>query len=1171
MQGNHPSPAFHPRLSARIRRNWAGISAAGLMLFCGPGSPAQTTEPPPRIITDPAVLFSLTAREREQALPLNIEGRVSYFDPGFNMLWLEKDGLSTYVPLGTPPPPLRTGQRVHLEGRITPSKGLKGTDVTVRVIEEDAPFTPLETKDRINDLEALHARMVTTEGYVDIQHQIDAEHTRLVVIVENRPVLCWVRPDDPAHVPDWRGKFVRVSGLYSRKLDPAQTNSTIEIWVGPQAHLQVVGTLQKNSRFDKATTPINGLYLLPRHTEVLVRGRIESQQAGKSMIVRDATGLVEIHSIQEQRLPVGSEVEAVGWVEINSGRWVLDQALYRPFGGSPDGSPDGSPGSVLTTTEKIRELSAGEAGQGKPVDVRGIVIWSIPESEATVLYLQDITGGIRVEYEQAKIGPIRLGKYIRVKGTTRAGRFAPVVQMGEMSDLGSLSHPEARPITLEQALTGKEEAQWVELRGFIQKTVAEGDWRWIHVTTPAGNFTGHLLNPVKFVANPGSLIRVRGVCETKTDADGRITGVTLRVPFLTDITVEEDAPADFYNLPRQAIRDLGQLSSRPNMTRAKIAGTVLHAASGGALMIQDGDSAVLVLSQETVPLVPGDQIEAVGVLGREGVRPILREAIYRKTGTGPPPTPARLADPAHLSVANDFHLVSLRGTLIDRFDQPERTRLTLQAGRTLIEAGWVHTPGAALPEYAMGTGLELTGIYRLEYDDSRQIRGFDLQLRSPADIQVYQAARLWTLQCALIAVGLLAVCTLLGLGWISALRRRVSQQTRQIRSQLEEQARLEAELQHAARLESLGSLAGGIAHDYNNLLTIILGNLSLLKLEPRVVETGGQRLGEIERAVMRARDLTRQLLTFASGGEPQLAPVDLAAVARQATESVLMDTVVQAEFVIAPGLWPAGADRDQVFLAVQNLVRNAAQAMPGGGIVRLELANETITSGGLAHGRYVRLSITDTGEGIRAEVLPRIFDPYFTTRKGARGLGLATTYSIINRHHGRLNVVSSPGKGTTMTLWLPVAVVPEKAPPAAPPIPVAPLTGGKPRVLFMDDEESLRFLAGLVLERMGLEPTLVPNGESAVREFEDARRTGRPFALLIFDLTIVGGMGGKQAIAAIRQLDPQVPAIVSSGYSSDPVMANHASHGFQAAVTKPFDVATLGDAVRRFIPQAQPV
>ena len=937
-------------------------------------------------------------------------------------------------------------------------------------------------------------------------------------------------------------------------------------------------------------TAIDTLYRVSPGTVVMVRGRIEKPVGGKPMTVRDATGQVEINSLQQQRLPANTEVEAVGQIALTNGKWVIDAALYRPVQSAAAAIKEAppAPGDVLSTVAQINALGSKEAAQGRVVDVSGMITWLLPESNFA--FLQDLTGGIRVYYDQAKNGAIRRGEYLRVKGVTRAGPLAPAVELRDFTFLNAMMDPPAQSITLEQALTGKEDGEWVEMQGFVQDTVFKEDATWIHVTTAAGNFIGHLPNSTLFVANPGSLIRLHGVCETTLSTDGRITGILLRVPYIHDITVVEDAPADFFDLPRSALGDLAQLGSRQDMRRVKVSGTVEYAVPGQQVYLTDEGLGLLLLTRDQQSLRPGDRIEAVGILGREGARTILRETLLRKTGTAQVLDPIAISDAGQLALRADSRLVRLRGILIDSivFGHLGQTRLTLQQGSTLFEAMLEQSAGAPRLNPGIGSGLEVTGIYELKFDDARHARGFQLQLRAPDDVVVYLKPPLWTTRRLLAVVALLAGCVVLGLTWIRSLHRQVQRQTDQLRRQMEHRARLEAEVQRAARLESLGVLAGGIAHGYNNLLTVILGRLALMKSAPPGRSYDGAQVDEIELAALRARDLTRQLLTFAEGGEPLRAAVDLAALVREAIEHALSGSHVHCTYDVGKDLHPVHVDRDQMTQVIQNLVSNALEAMPGGGSLRLILANVEIPAGSHAHlraGRYIQLTLIDTGEGIAPAVLPQIFDPYFSTKKMGGGLGLATVYSILKKHEGHIEARSQPGEGATFILWLPaaeafvakdriapppatsgasrepVAAIPPEPEAILPPEPV-PL-----RVMLMDDEGSIRKLGSILLERMGLEVMAVADGASALREFVAARNANRPFALLIFDLTIEGGMGGKDAIEQIRKIDATVPVIVSSGYSIDPVMAHFQEYGFQAVIPKPYDIKRFKETVQKLLPR----
>ncbi len=381
------------------------------------------------------------------------------------------------------------------------------------------------------------------------------------------------------------------------------------------------------------------------------------------------------------------------------------------------------------------------------------------------------------------------------------------------------------------------------------------------------------------------------------------------------------------------------------------------------------------------------------------------------------------------------------------------------------------------------------------------------------------------------------------------------------------QSRLELELHHASKLESVGLLAGGIAHDFNNILAVIMGNLTLALMDEQV-KTGvaGRWLLEAERGTIRARDLTQQLLTFAKGGEPVRSSVQLAEVVREAAEFALHGSAARCEFSIEPALWPAQVDKVQIGQVVQNLVINAVQAMAHGGVLAVGLHNETVaadTTLPLPPGNYLRLTVHDGGPGISADLLPRIFEPYFTTKETGVGLGLATVYSIVKKHQGHVAVESAPGAGTTFELWLPAAEAPAPATTRS----QSPFSEMRGRVLFMDDEEPIRLMATILLTRLGLESEMAEDGAEAVAKFEEARRTGRPFDVVVMDLTVPGGVGGLAALKQLQAIDPAVRAIVSSGYSSDPVMADHRAFGFSGMVAKPYRITDLAKTLREVLNQ----
>lgn len=377
--------------------------------------------------------------------------------------------------------------------------------------------------------------------------------------------------------------------------------------------------------------------------------------------------------------------------------------------------------------------------------------------------------------------------------------------------------------------------------------------------------------------------------------------------------------------------------------------------------------------------------------------------------------------------------------------------------------------------------------------------------------------------------------------------------------------RKEEELVKWQKLESLGTLAGGIAHDFNNFLAAILGNISLAK---QILDPGSKavaRLEAAERASDLASELAGKLLTFSKGGKPVRERISLESVVRDSALLSVRGTPVRCELGIAEDLWATDADAGQISQAISNLVINAVQAMPGGGTVRIRGANVNIGQGEMAYvkpGPYVKIEVSDTGVGIPGKDLKRIFDPYFTTRENGKGLGLTTSYHIMKNHGGNLFVESEPGTGTTVSLYFPASTEPM---PRAAEKEKGNVRDGKWRILVMDDEDLVRDMTIGMLEHLGYEARGARDGDEAIGFYKDAATKGKPFDLVIMDLTVPGRMGGKEACARLLGMYPDARVIVCSGYSSDPVMSDHAACGFLGILGKPFHMEELKRVVEQVL------
>ena len=355
------------------------------------------------------------------------------------------------------------------------------------------------------------------------------------------------------------------------------------------------------------------------------------------------------------------------------------------------------------------------------------------------------------------------------------------------------------------------------------------------------------------------------------------------------------------------------------------------------------------------------------------------------------------------------------------------------------------------------------------------------------------------------------------------------------------------------RLDSVGILAGGIAHDFNNYLTSILGNITLARETPDVIE---ESLANAEEACKNAQQLTRQLLTFAKGGDPITQTADLVLAVEKAARFSLSGSKVNLEFVSRIPQALTQFDPGQISQVINNLCINAVQAMNGRGKIKIRISESRLARPLelLEPGAYLKIEVEDDGPGIPPDILPRIWDAYFTTKASGSGLGLASCHSIIKRHHGRITVTSSGEKRTRFTILLPF--LPPEAPIAAPEVVEdAPLTPF--RILVMDDQAPIRMVSKRMFERLGQKVVTVENGPDAVAVYRDAMRNGEPFHLVILDMTIPGGISGQETLELLREVDPSVYAVICSGYSEHVPHISKEREGFDAVLPKPFTLTQV--------------
>lgn len=379
---------------------------------------------------------------------------------------------------------------------------------------------------------------------------------------------------------------------------------------------------------------------------------------------------------------------------------------------------------------------------------------------------------------------------------------------------------------------------------------------------------------------------------------------------------------------------------------------------------------------------------------------------------------------------------------------------------------------------------------------------------------------------------------------------------------------MEEELLKADKLKTISMLAGGIAHDFNNYLATLLGNISLLKLYKDDPQKILEKLEKLEAATLQAKELTYQLFTFATGGTPLKEKIFLNEIITDCLNFASSGTNVLVQPSLAVNLQVVEADKGQLSQVLNNIIINAVQAMPHGGTIRVKTENVTLDKASmgallpLPQGNYIKLSLADEGAGIPQEDLPRIFDPFYTTKEKGHGLGLATAYSIIKNHKGHMDVTSTVGTGTTFHIYLPAADQPVLSPRVKDRI-----IHGSGKILVMDDEAEVREAVGEMLAYLGYEVHFAAEGHAAIRMYLEARQSV-PFDLVLLDLTVKGGLGGKDTLTALRKIDPAVQAVISSGYSDDRVMTEFKEFGFKGIVKKPYTIEMLSAVIAKTLKKA---
>ena len=645
------------------------------------------------------------------------------------------------------------------------------------------------------------------EGFVDrfrvIGQEVNQPYLQMTISVEGMPVQVWVRLETGQAEPELTDVTVRLEGVYNPKIGPDGKLASLELMVPGLQHMTVINHLYDDPRFTLPVVTIDALATRPTNQRVRVAGVVKAQEPGRYLRIRDDTGQIDILTGQTRSCAINDRVEAVGYPAIHGTEWRLTEGLFRPLS-APEvvvSAADTIEPGPLRLAAQVLELSAKEADEGRPVWLQGVVTWS--NANSPLFFIQDSSGGVCIMRDKSESMVRSPGRNVEVHGVTGMGQFAPVVKATRFDRIGDLVLPVARQTSLEHALTGVEEAQWVEMRGYLRQIRRQDGWNQLELATASGDFIAILPATVDVSDMIGAVVRIHGVCTASATEQRKLTGIKLWVPAMEYVQVEEPAPRDPFDVPPRSLASLGQFGGVQTFShRLKVSGTVVHHSPGHRIDIQEAGDSLQILSRGTEPLAPGDRVDAVGFLGRQGGRVVLREAVYRKMGGGPQPMPHRIVVEKNAVAAEDGQLVAIEGVLIGYARVPDQTRLTLQTPNAIFEAYLEEPKGRNdWVGLASNSRLALTGVYEVKYDQLGQPEGFQLRLRTAGDVTVLESPSWWTRSRILGFTGTLALGTLLIIGWVAALRRRVNEQTEQIREQVKRESWLEAELQRAGKLE----------------------------------------------------------------------------------------------------------------------------------------------------------------------------------------------------------------------------------------------------------------------------------------------------------------------------------------------------------------------------------
>src|ERR1017187_10222389 len=868
---------YSSNMRSRIFSFWSGrgrpcrrlVGPVACLLFAVvPAVWGQASIQPPMttgVLTNIAEIWSVPREHRNEEYRIRTEMVIYFFDAELGNASGECLGIPRWLPIFDSPTPLKAGQRVAIDGVIVPQRERFVWDKTrIHILEEKVELKAEAVSDLGKKPQELKDHWVSVEGLIDSKVD-DPTHCTINLLSGSTLARAYVlKGTNSSPLRFKEGDSVRMKCVYSPEFDRDGNLSALSLFVNSPMDIEVIGSLKTDARFAIPITLSEDIRSgAPAGTTVRVEGVVRGYEPGKSVTLWDATGQITIQSKQSQPLRFGERVEAIGYPFLEGVQQCLHDGLYRLAAST---NTTGSALMMTTNTlplrlaEQIRDLTPEEAGCHLPVSLRAVVAWA--HSSTPFAYVLDASGGIRVvnpnwdEPNTAKPGTIVL-----LGGVTDEGNFVPVVTNAVLRRAGWSNMEERRLVTLEQALTGVEEGNWIEMRGFVRDLMQTNGLVRFDLSTSSGEFQAWTPASQSFDSLKGSIIRVRGVCSTISNARHQLTGIQIWAPDVKHIQTEEPAPDDLFALPLRPLASLRRFNMESALNqRIRTSGTVVLYLPGRYLYVQDGADSVFALSQQPDALQPGDRVEVVGFPGQEGQKFVLREALYRRLSGGGEPQPVQLSATNSVEVNLEGLLAKAGGVLLNQVEKDGETHLLIQTKDFAFEASLNSAATETekkLQALELGSRLALTGVYEVQSDEYGQPRSFLLHLRSWNDVQLLQRPPWWTLARLLwVLVGILAVF-LIALIWGILIARknallnqaqaelqtandqleiRVEERTRELQDQVTAKERARTELTQAQRSLMLASrqagmaeMATGVLHNVGNVLNSVNVSATLLR------------------------------------------------------------------------------------------------------------------------------------------------------------------------------------------------------------------------------------------------------------------------------------------------------------------------------------------------------